>query len=69
LRTRSLESRYRWLLGAYPADHRHRHGEEMVGVVMTAARLDQRYPGLAETADLVRGALLVRPIRCALSPT
>jgi hypothetical protein len=60
LRTSSLESRYRWLLGAYPADHRHRHGEEMLGVLMTAARPDQRHPGLAETADLVRGALLVR---------
>jgi hypothetical protein len=55
-----LERRYRRLLGWYPAAHRQAHGEEMLGVLLAAARPGQRRPGLAATADLISGALRIR---------
>jgi hypothetical protein len=51
----TLESRYRLLLRWYPAAHRDRHGEEMIGVLLDAARLGQRWPGVIESANLLRG--------------
>jgi hypothetical protein len=57
---RQLERRYRRLLACYPADHRRAHGQEMLDVLMTGARAGQRSPGLAESADLIRGAVRVR---------
>ena len=56
----ALEGRYRRLLRMYPAAHRRKHQEEMLGVLMTGARAGQHRPGLGDTANLVWGALLIR---------
>lgn len=56
----NLERRYRRLLGCYPARHRGEHAEEMLGVLMADARDGQRRPGLADTANLLWGSLLIR---------
>jgi hypothetical protein len=58
--TAGLEGRYLKLLALYPAEHRRAHQEEMLGVLMTGARAGQRRPGLAESADLILGALRIR---------
>lgn len=55
-----LERGYRRQLALYPAEHRRTHEEEMLGVLMTGARTGQRLPGLAESADLIWGAMLIR---------
>ncbi len=55
-----LEGRYRRLLRVYPAEHRGKHHDEMLGVLMTGARAGQHRPGLADTANLIWGALLIR---------
>ena len=55
-----LQRSYRRLLALYPARHRRVHEEEMLAVLMTAAAEGQDRPGLAETADLIIGALRVR---------
>jgi hypothetical protein len=55
-----LEGRYRRLLRMYPAEHRRRHQDEMLGVLMTGARAGQHRPGPADTANLIWGALLIR---------
>ena len=55
-----LESSYRRLLVFYPAAYRRVHEEEMLAVLMTAASAGKRRPGIAEAADLMRGALRVR---------
>jgi hypothetical protein len=34
----TLEGRYRQLLAIYPAEHRRKHQDEMLGVLMTGAR-------------------------------
>lgn len=52
---RDLENRYRRLVALYPRDHRARHGEEMLGVLVAGADRHAR-PGLRETADLLWGA-------------
>jgi hypothetical protein len=52
----SLTERYRRLLAWYPRDHRERHGEEMLGVLLAGAG-ERTRPSPGETADLVRGAL------------
>ena len=57
---RQLERGYRRLLACYPHAHRSRHEREMLGVLMSGARDGQRRPGLAESADLIRGALRIR---------
>jgi hypothetical protein len=56
----TLEGRYRQLLAIYPAEHRRKHQDEMLGVLMTGARAGQRWPGRAESADLILGALRIR---------
>ena len=53
---RDLADRYRRLLAWYPKDHRERHGEEMLGVLMAGAG-DRTRPSRKETADLLLGAL------------
>ncbi len=58
--TQTLARRYRRLLAWYPAAHQQAHGDEMLGVLLAAARPGQRRPGLATTADLVAGALRIR---------
>ena len=45
------ERRYRRLLALYPRDHRERHGQEMLDVLMAGAR-----PGWRDTADLLWSA-------------
>ncbi|MEU9837815.1 hypothetical protein AB0C69_01190 [Actinomadura sp. NPDC048032] len=56
----ALELRYRRLLACYPAGHRAEHGEEMLDVLMSAARPEQTRPSLADTADLLLGAVRIR---------
>ena len=58
--TGSLERGYRQLLRCYPAGHRDRHGEEMLGVLLAGARPGQRRPGLAESANLIAAAVRIR---------
>ncbi|MGW3787831.1 hypothetical protein ACWD5Z_24850 [Micromonospora chokoriensis] len=55
-----LERRYLRLLGAYPADYRRARGAEIVGTYLDLAAPDQRWPTLADAADLVRGGLRQR---------
>lgn len=54
-----LERGYRRLLALYPAAHRREHEEEMLGVLMTGAHAGQHRPGLAESANLISGALRI----------
>jgi hypothetical protein len=61
LRSRAaLERCYRRLLVFYPAQYRRVHEAEMLAVLMTAAPSGKRWPGIAEAADLILGALRVR---------
>jgi hypothetical protein len=46
------EQHYRKLLAWYPRDHRERHGDEMLGVLLAGEG-----PSRRETVDLLRGAL------------
>ncbi|MDF2707164.1 MAG: hypothetical protein K0R62_2816, partial [Nonomuraea muscovyensis] len=54
-----LEARYRRLLACYPRDHRARHEEEMISVLLAGARPGQTRPHPADAADLLWGALRV----------
>ncbi|MEU4232622.1 hypothetical protein AB0F17_50715 [Nonomuraea sp. NPDC026600] len=54
-----LEARYRRLLTCYPRDHRARHEEEMISVLLAGARPGQTRPDPSDTADLLWGALRV----------
>ncbi|MEV3927123.1 hypothetical protein [Actinomadura coerulea] len=56
----ALELRYRRLLACYPADHRAEHGEEMLDVLLSAARPGQTRPSPADAADLLLGAVRIR---------
>ena len=55
-----LERRYRRLLRCYPPAHREVHREEMLGVLLDAARPGQRTPGLRETVNLAACGLAIR---------
>jgi hypothetical protein len=55
-----LERGYRRLLACYPPAFRRENEEEMLGVLLACARDGQQRPGLAESADLVKGALRLR---------
>src|ERR1022692_2638599 len=55
-----LERGYRRLLARYPRDYWRDHEEEMLAVLLASARDGQRRPGLAESGDLIRGALMMR---------
>jgi hypothetical protein len=55
-----LERRYRRILRLYPAAHRVAHEDEMLGVLLDAAKPGQRRPGIHDTWDLLRGALAIR---------
>jgi hypothetical protein len=59
-----LERAYGRLLRWYPAGHQARHADEMLGVLMAGAGSRQRRPGLADSANLIGGALRIR-IRAA----
>jgi hypothetical protein len=56
----ALERRYRRLLAWYPAAFRREQQDEMLAVLMAGAQPGQRRPGLLETADLIRNALVMR---------
>ena len=55
-----LERRYLRLLRCYPPAHREVHREEMLGVLLAAARPGQRTPGLRETVNLAACGLAIR---------
>jgi hypothetical protein len=55
-----LERRYRSLLALYPKAFRREHEQEVLSVLMAAAAEGQKRPRLAESADLVRSAILMR---------
>lgn len=55
-----LEGRYRRLLAWYPRSFRREQEAEMLAVLMAGARPGQRRPGLFETIDLIRSALVMR---------
>jgi hypothetical protein len=55
-----LERAYRRLVGFYPRSFRRESTEEILAVLLATAREDQVRPTLAETADLLRGALRMR---------
>ncbi|MBG0831281.1 hypothetical protein HS041_26380 [Planomonospora sp. ID67723] len=59
----TLEALYRRLLSWYPEDHRARHGEEMIGVLLAGAEPGRRLPDPRDAFDLVRGGILVRAQR------
>ncbi|GAA1792093.1 hypothetical protein [Actinomadura chokoriensis] len=65
----ALEDRYRRLLACYPADHRAEHEDEMLDVLMAGARPGQARPSLADTADLLYGAVRIRVRRAARGGT
>jgi hypothetical protein len=51
-----LEREYRRLIACYPRSFRNENAEEILTVLLATARDGQRRPGLAESADLLRGA-------------
>jgi hypothetical protein len=55
-----LERRYRSLLELYPKAFRREHEQEILSVLMASASEGQERPRLAESADLVRSAILMR---------
>ena len=55
-----LERRYRRLLACYPAAFRREHEQEILAVLMAGATEAQRWPRLAEAADLLRSATYMR---------
>lgn len=56
----TLECHYRRLLRWYPTAYRSRHQEEMIGVLLAAARPGQERPTWRDTADLLLAALRIR---------
>lgn len=55
-----LERRYRRLLAWYPRAFRAQHEQEMLVVLMACARTGRRRPGLADSANLIANALVMR---------
>jgi len=58
--TAVLERRYLRLLRCYPPTHREFHREEMLGVLLAAARPGQRTPGLGQAVNLAACGLVIR---------
>ncbi len=58
--TAVLERRYLRLLRCYPPTHREFHQEEMLGVLLAAARPGQRTPGLGQAVNLAACGLVIR---------
>lgn len=56
----ALEGRYRLLFRAYPRAHRQEREDEVVGVLLDAARPGQQRPTVREAASIVGNGLLVR---------
>jgi len=55
-----LERRYRRLLAFYPKAYRREHEDEILAVLMTTAAAGQKRPRLAESANLLRSAIVMR---------
>jgi hypothetical protein len=55
-----LERAYRRLVACYPRSFRRDNEDEIVSVLLATAPDGQRRPGLAESADLIKGALRMR---------
>ena len=55
-----LERGYRRLVASYPPSFRRENGDEILTVLLATAREGQRRPGIAESAALIKGALLMR---------
>jgi hypothetical protein len=55
-----LARRYRQRLALYPRAYRRDHEEEMLAVLLEGARAGQEFPRIAESADLIWGALRMR---------
>jgi hypothetical protein len=55
-----LERGYRRLLACYPRAYRRENEEEILAVLLACARDGQQRPGLAESADLIKGAVRMR---------
>ena len=55
-----LERRYRRLLAFYPKAFRLEHEQEILSVLMAGAAEGQTRPRLAESADLLGNAILMR---------
>jgi len=55
-----LEQGYRRLIACYPRSFRAENEEEIIAVLLATAADGQRRPSLAESADLVKGALRMR---------
>jgi hypothetical protein len=55
-----LERRYRRLVAWYPRAFRREHEQEILSVLMDSVREGQRRPGLLESADLIKSAVLMR---------
>lgn len=64
----ALEQRYRKLLRWYPLAHRQAYGDEIIGVLLSAARPGQHRPGPRDAFDVVRGGLLIRVQRLRRGP-
>jgi hypothetical protein len=62
-RAAALERRYRRLLRCYPPGHREVHREEMLGVLLAAARPGQRVPGAWQAVNLVACGVAIRARR------
>jgi len=63
-----LERGYRRLLACYPRAYRRENEEEILMVLLACARNGQRRPGLAESADLLKGAMRMRLWPAARAP-
>jgi hypothetical protein len=55
-----LERAYRRLVACYPRSFRRENEDEIVTVLLATAAEGRRKPGIAEAADLIRGALRMR---------
>lgn len=53
----TLERRYRRLLACYPRAFRRENEEEILAVLLACAQDGQQQPGLAASADLIKGAM------------
>ncbi len=62
-----LERRYRRLLRCYPPSHRAAHRDEMLGVLLAAARPGQRAPRRTQAVNLVACGLAIRARRALVA--
>jgi hypothetical protein len=63
-----LERGYRRLLACYPRAYRRENEEEILAVLLDCARNGQQRPGLAASADLIKGAMRMRLRPAARTP-